>query len=120
MSEAHPSPFPTALLLDTSFLRTIGGTDSGTVTVTVPPSADNRAFIEACEETLGTVSMTRRESVRGTGSMGDLRYDLEDIVTEKQFEALQAGFFKLGSEADSPPHRGRGGSRHSLPQIINY
>jgi len=30
MSEAHPSPFPTALLLDTSFLRTIGGTDSDT------------------------------------------------------------------------------------------
>ena len=26
MSEAHPSPFPTALILDTSFLRTIGGT----------------------------------------------------------------------------------------------
>jgi hypothetical protein len=26
MSEAHPSPFPTALVLDTSFLRTIGGT----------------------------------------------------------------------------------------------
>ena len=28
MSEAHPSPFPTALICDTSFLRTIGGTDS--------------------------------------------------------------------------------------------
>lgn len=28
MSEAHPSPFPPALLLDTSFLRTIGGTES--------------------------------------------------------------------------------------------
>jgi hypothetical protein len=28
MSEDHPSPFPTALVLDTSFLRTIGGTDS--------------------------------------------------------------------------------------------
>jgi hypothetical protein len=28
MSEEHPSPFPTALLLDTSFLRTIGGTES--------------------------------------------------------------------------------------------
>jgi hypothetical protein len=28
MSEAHPSPFPTALILDTSFLRTIGGTGS--------------------------------------------------------------------------------------------
>ena len=26
MSESHPSPFPTALVLDTSFLRTIGGT----------------------------------------------------------------------------------------------
>lgn len=28
MSEEHPSPFPTAFLLDTSFLRTIGGTES--------------------------------------------------------------------------------------------
>jgi hypothetical protein len=28
MSEADPSPFPTALVLDTSFLRTLGGTDS--------------------------------------------------------------------------------------------
>jgi len=28
MSEEHPSPFPTGLLLDTSFLRTIGGTGS--------------------------------------------------------------------------------------------
>ena len=28
MSDAHPSPFPTALVLDTSFLRTIGGTES--------------------------------------------------------------------------------------------
>ncbi|SFR97897.1 hypothetical protein SAMN05216559_1935 [Halomicrobium zhouii] len=28
MREEHPSPFPTALVLDTSFLRTIGGTDS--------------------------------------------------------------------------------------------
>lgn len=28
MSEAHPSPFPTALVLDTSFLRTVGGTES--------------------------------------------------------------------------------------------
>ena len=29
MSESHPSPFPTALVLDTSFLRTIGGTGTG-------------------------------------------------------------------------------------------
>jgi hypothetical protein len=28
MNEDHPSPFPRALILDTSFLRTIGGTDS--------------------------------------------------------------------------------------------
>lgn len=28
MNEEHPSPFPTALILDTSFLRTIGGTGS--------------------------------------------------------------------------------------------
>ena len=28
MSDVHPSPFPTALVLDTSFLRTIGGTES--------------------------------------------------------------------------------------------
>jgi len=28
MSEEHPSPFPTALILDTSFLRTVGGSDS--------------------------------------------------------------------------------------------
>ncbi|WP_138007855.1 hypothetical protein [Halalkalirubrum salinum] len=28
MSEPHPSPFPTALILDTSFLRTIGGAGS--------------------------------------------------------------------------------------------
>jgi hypothetical protein len=28
MSEDYPSPFPTALVLDTSFLRTIGGTDN--------------------------------------------------------------------------------------------
>lgn len=28
MSEANPSSFPTALVLDTSFLRTIGGTES--------------------------------------------------------------------------------------------
>ena len=28
MSEEHPSPFPTALVLDTGFLRTIGGTGS--------------------------------------------------------------------------------------------
>ena len=28
MSKDHPSPFPTALVLDTSFLRTISGTDS--------------------------------------------------------------------------------------------
>jgi len=28
MSEEHPSPFPTALVLDTSFFRTIGGTGS--------------------------------------------------------------------------------------------
>jgi hypothetical protein len=28
MSEPHPSPFPTALVLDTGFLRTIGGTGS--------------------------------------------------------------------------------------------
>ena len=29
MSEGHLSPFPPALVLDTSFLRTLGGTDSG-------------------------------------------------------------------------------------------
>src|SRR6056297_1637135 len=28
MSEEHPSPFPTALICDTSFLRTIGGSNS--------------------------------------------------------------------------------------------
>lgn len=28
MSKPHPSPFPTPLLLDTSFLRTIDGTES--------------------------------------------------------------------------------------------
>jgi hypothetical protein len=30
MSESHPSPFPTGLVCDTSFLRTIGGTDNDT------------------------------------------------------------------------------------------
>jgi len=30
MPEAHPSPFPTGLIPDTSFLRTLGGTDSTT------------------------------------------------------------------------------------------
>ena len=30
MHESHPSPFPTALICDTSFLRTIGGTESDT------------------------------------------------------------------------------------------
>lgn len=28
MSEEYPSPFPTGLIPDTSFLRTLGGTDS--------------------------------------------------------------------------------------------
>ncbi|MDB9249164.1 nucleotidyltransferase domain-containing protein [Halorubrum ezzemoulense] len=28
--------------------------------------------------------------------------------------------FKLDSKADSPPHRGRGGSRHPLPQTTDY
>ncbi|SEO49806.1 hypothetical protein SAMN05216388_101379 [Halorientalis persicus] len=28
MSEEHPSPFPTAFILDTSFLRTVGGTET--------------------------------------------------------------------------------------------
>jgi len=28
MSDPHPSPFPTALVLDTSFLRTVGGPGS--------------------------------------------------------------------------------------------
>ena len=32
MNEEHPSPFPRALILDTSFLRTIGGTDSDAYT----------------------------------------------------------------------------------------
>lgn len=67
--------------------------DGGTVVATVPASADIREFVESCERRLGEASLKRREPTGDTGSMSDLRYDLEDVVTDKQFDALRAGFF---------------------------
>ncbi|WP_435066895.1 bacterio-opsin activator domain-containing protein [Haloplanus sp. C73] len=66
--------------------------NSGSVTVTVPPSTDVRSFVESCERALGEISLQRREQTSGIGTVGDLRYNLENIVTDKQFEALQTGF----------------------------
>jgi hypothetical protein len=48
---------------------------------------------------------------------------LEELTQEGHEYVLVGGYavsaFKQGSEADSPPHRGRGGSRHPLP-TTNY
>ena len=47
MSESHPSPFPTALVLDTSFLRTIGrtGTDSYETFVQYVQTRDRELYL---------------------------------------------------------------------------
>jgi len=56
MSDTHPTPFPTALVLDTSFLRTIGGTGTDPY----------QTFIQY-------VQTTDRELYLSQGVVGELR-----------------------------------------------
>lgn len=67
--------------------------DFGVVTLTVPPSTDVRAFVDSCTSSLGDLSLVRREMTDRPTSTNRLRYDLQDLVTDKQFEALKAGYF---------------------------
>jgi len=64
MSDEHPSPFPTALVCDTSVLRTIGGTDSDTYqTVIEYVTGENRELylsrgvVEELTEQRGYISI---------------------------------------------------------------
>ena len=64
MSEAHPSPFPTALVVDTSFLRTIGGTGTETYQTFVQYVRDedrevylSRGVVEELTEQRGYISV---------------------------------------------------------------
>ncbi|WP_049924585.1 hypothetical protein [Halopiger djelfimassiliensis] len=49
MCEEHPSPFPAALILDTSFLRTIGGTESNPYQTSIQyvQSEDRKLYLSA-------------------------------------------------------------------------
>ncbi|PHQ41994.1 hypothetical protein Z052_11690 [Halorubrum sp. C191] len=59
MSEEHPSPFPGALVLDTSFLRTLGGTDSDAYQTFIRYVKSNE-----CELFLSAVLNARRRQHR--------------------------------------------------------
>ena len=64
MSEPHPSPFPTALVLDTSFLRTIGGTGTDSYQTFIQYVRDkdrelylSRGVVEELTEQRGYISV---------------------------------------------------------------
>jgi hypothetical protein len=83
MSESHQSPFPTALVVDTSVLRTIGGTGSEpyrTFIESVRPEGRelplSRGVVEELSEQCGSTSvdwMDRADTTDRTTLVGDVQ-----------------------------------------------
>lgn len=69
------------------------GPECGRAVVTLTPSTDVRAFVEACREWLPGLDLIRRQAVDGDDSGTRLKYDLTDLLTGKQLEALQTAYF---------------------------
>ena len=85
MSESHPSPFPTALVCDTSFLRTIGGTDSDTY----------RTFVEYVRTTDRELYLSQGVVEELTEQRGYMSIDWVDRAATTEWittaEAVQPG-----------------------------
>ena len=83
MSESHPSPFPTALVLDTSFLRTIGGTGTDPYQTFIQYVRDkdrelylSRGVVEELNEQRGYISVDwvdRAETTEWITLVGDVQ-----------------------------------------------
>ena len=69
-------------------------TDDGktTVTVTVPDRVETRSLIEAIQESYPETTLTARRET-AIQSSGPLDAQLEERLTDRQFEALQAAFY---------------------------
>lgn len=63
----------------------------GTVTVGVRPSTDVRSFSDAVCERLPSASLSRR-TVSADEAGSALKHDLEEVLTERQLQALQAAY----------------------------
>ncbi|TYT63155.1 bacterio-opsin activator domain-containing protein [Natrialba swarupiae] len=77
-----------------------GGTS--TLVLELPQSVEARSVIEAIEEAHPETELLARRETTSTQSVGRLDTRLEDLLTDKQFEALQAahysGFFEWPRE----------------------
>jgi len=78
MSERHLSPFPTALVLDTSFLRTIGGTDSDAY----------QTFVRYVRDTDVTLYLSGRVVEELTEQRGYLSIDWVDRAETTEWVSL--------------------------------
>lgn len=67
--------------------------EGGRATVTLTPSTDVRAFVTACRERLPSLELVRRQVAAGEEPGTRLKYDLTDLLTDKQLEALQTAYF---------------------------
>lgn len=68
--------------------------EGGRVSVTVPQSTDVREYVEGCRQRLPELRLVRRQTVSEETPANRLQYDLADLLTEKQLEALQTAYFK--------------------------
>jgi len=95
MSESHPSPFPTALLLDTSFLRTLGG----------PGSDPYRAFVEYVRTEGRELFLTRGVVEELTEQRGYISVDWVDRADTTEWITL-AGAVQPGVRVHDGPRAG--------------
>ncbi|WP_435102229.1 GAF domain-containing protein [Halarchaeum sp. P4] len=66
--------------------------DGGSVSVSVRPSTDVRAFTGAVRERLPSADLTRRAVASASGSASGFRGDLGELLTERQLQALRAAY----------------------------
>ncbi len=71
------------------------GPDGGRATVLCSPSMDIRTFVETCQERLSELRLVRRQPLDAETTSGSgLKYDLTDLLTQKQLEAIQTAYFQ--------------------------
>ncbi|MDQ2050952.1 bacterio-opsin activator domain-containing protein [Natronolimnohabitans sp. A-GB9] len=97
------SPFLETLRTYDVKLRTATTRDGTTVTLEVPQRVEARSLVEAIRDSYPETELEARRETTGSRSARQLDTHLEERLTEKQFEALQAahysGFFEWPRES---------------------
>ena len=133
MSEPHPSPFPTALVFDTSFLRTIGGTgtDSYQTFIQYVRAEDRELYlssgvVEELTEQRGYISVDwvdRADTTEWITLVGDVQPGVRvhngpraGEVMDRVHERL-AAFEQIGPRRITKDRLGTAGDRRDAPRL---